>query len=222
MGRKDKREGFNRPFAGIGAQVKVAAPAEMPAPPPTATKAAPQTDDEVFLAEVAGVAPLTARTSPRVGAPARPPEAGRRAQRASDDAEVLATLADLCDGAATFDITDSDEYIEGLAAGVDRRVLKRLRAGDFALQGHVDLHGLTREQARERVGRFLNDSRKASHRCVLIVHGRGQHSKDHIPVLKEAVKSWLERGQLARAVLAFATARPHDGGAGAVYVLLRK
>ena len=57
---------------------------------------------------------------------------------------------------------------------------------------------------------------------MLIVHGRGLHSKDQIPVLKDALRSWLERGPVARAVLAFTTARPHDGGAGAVYVLLRR
>jgi DNA-nicking Smr family endonuclease len=142
--------------------------------------------------------------------------------RVSDDAEVLAELADLCGGDGPFDIADTDEYIEGLADGIDRRLLKRLRAGDYAVQAHVDLHGLTREEARDRVARFLLDSRRAGRRCVLIVHGRGNHSKDSIPVLKQAVRSWLERGQIARTVLAFATARPSDGGAGAVYVLLRR
>ena len=61
------------------------------------------------------------------------------------------------------------------------------------------------------------------HRCVLIVHGRGHNSKDHTPVLKERLKSWLARGAAARkVVLAFTTARPCDGGAGALYVLLRR
>ena len=57
---------------------------------------------------------------------------------------------------------------------------------------------------------------------MLIVHGRGLNSKDNIPVLKVAVKAWLERGRIGKSVLAFCTARPHDGGAGAVYVLLRR
>jgi DNA-nicking Smr family endonuclease len=142
--------------------------------------------------------------------------------RASEDAEVLATLADLCGGEGSFDISDTDEYIEGVAPGIDRRLLKRLRNGDFAVQAHVDLHGMTRDEAKTRVTRFVEESRRAGRRCVLIVHGRGLHSKDQIPVLKEAVRSWLERGPVARTVLAFATAKPHDGGAGAVYVLLRR
>jgi DNA-nicking Smr family endonuclease len=57
---------------------------------------------------------------------------------------------------------------------------------------------------------------------VLVVHGRGLHSKDQVPVLKEALKRWMATARFAEHVLAFATARPHDGGAGAVYVLLRR
>jgi len=172
----------------------------------------------LFLREVAGARPLEGR-GPRVGAP---PPARRPKVPVSDDAEVLASLADLCAGEGPFDIADTDEYVEGIAEGLDRRILKRLRAGDYAVQGHIDLHGKTREEAREAVARLLTESRRAGRRCVLIVHGRGNHSKDQIPVLKQAVRSWLERGQISRVVLAFTTARPHDGGAGAMYVLLRR
>ena len=222
MGRSFGQEPFHRPFAklaGLKDRAKSPRPATTPAP-----RALPETpkrtrsEEELFLEEVAGTAPLTPRGG-RVSAPARP--GGTRA-RISDDAEVLAQLADLCDGAGAFDVSDSDEYIEGLAAGVDRRLLRRLKAGDFAVQAHVDLHGLTQTEAKDKVGRFVAESRRAGHRCVLLVHGRGLHSKDQIPVLKQAVRSWLERGQIARSVLAFASARPCDGGAGAVYVLLRR
>jgi DNA-nicking Smr family endonuclease len=182
-----------------------------------ATETRELTDAELFMAEVGGIAPVEKKGG-RVGAPPTP--APRK--RPSDDAEVLAQLADLCGGDGPFDIADSDEYIEGLADGIDRRLLKRVRAGEYAVQAHVDLHGATREEARDRVARFILESRRAGRRCVLIVHGRGLHSKDSIPVLKQAVRSWLERGQIARSVLAFATARPTDGGAGAVYVLLRR
>jgi DNA-nicking Smr family endonuclease len=177
------------------------------------------TDEEIFLAEMGGTQPIEPR-APRVAAPEA--AAGPKKAPRSDDAEVLAELADLCEGNGRFDISDGDEYIEGLATGIDRRLLKRLRAGEYAIQAHLDLHGDTRELAKQRVARFVDESRKASRRCVLIVHGRGLHSKDQLPVLKDALRSWLERGPVARAVLAFATARPHDGGAGAVYVLLRR
>jgi DNA-nicking Smr family endonuclease len=226
--REDRR--IQRPFAGLEKlrkQMQAAAkpalgrstPAKPAAPKPPPASHKPKTDEDLFLEEVAGTAPIEPRGG-RVGSP--PPDPNRRVRRPSDDAEVLAELADLCGGDGPFDIADSDEYIEGIAEGIDRRLLRRLRAGDYAIQAHLDLHGLSRDEARDKVGRFLLDSRRAGRRCVLIVHGRGLHSKDQIPVLKQAVRSWLERGQLARSVLAFATARPTDGGAGAMYVLLRR
>src|SRR5207247_2026834 len=89
-----------------------------------------------------------------------------------------------------------------------------------AMEGVVPL---PRERAaRVDVDRFLADSVALGHRCVLIVHGRGHNSKDQTPVLKERLKSWLARGRTARIVLGFTTARPCDGGAGALYVLLRR
>jgi DNA-nicking Smr family endonuclease len=224
---KRAKEGFNQPFAQL-ARAAPATPERPPTPlvspkpralppPPAPTRAL--SDEDLFLQEVAGAARIN-RAGGRVGAPAVDPVS--RPRRPSDDAEVLAALADLCGGDGPFDIADSDEYIEGVAEGIDRRLLKRLRAGEYAVQAHVDLHGATRDEARDKVARFIVDSRRSGRRCVLIVHGRGMHSKDQIPVLKQAVRSWLERGQIARSVLAFATARPTDGGAGAVYVLLRR
>jgi DNA-nicking Smr family endonuclease len=131
-------------------------------------------------------------------------------------------LRALVTGAAPFDIADSDEFIEGAARGLDRHVLRRLRKGEFAVQAHVDLHGLTRDEARSELENFLQRSRQAGKRCVLVVHGRGLHSKDQVPVLKDALKRWMSTARFADHVLAFATARPHDGGLGAVYVLLRR
>ncbi len=235
MARREDKDAFHRPFGAL-AKLKELATQQAPAKPTLASRAAEgrvrrglaaaaaapaqakraESDEDLFLAEMAGTQRIDDRA--RVGTE---PVPQRAKPRPSDDAEVLASLADLCGGDGAFDIADSDEYIEGLADGIDRRLLRRLRAGDYAVQAHVDLHGLHRDAAKDKVGRFIVDSRRAGRRCVLIVHGRGLHSKDQIPVLKQALRGWLERGQLARSVLAFATARPADGGAGAVYVLLR-
>ena len=76
--------------------------------------------------------------------------------------------------------------------------------------------------AYDELESFLSRSRQAGKRCVLVVHGRGLHSKDQMPVLKDALKRWMSTARFADHVLAFATARPHDGGLGAVYVLLRR
>ena len=100
--------------------------------------------------------------------------------------------------------------------------MRRLKRGELPIQAHIDLHGLTKKDAANEVRRFLINSHKRGLRCVLIVHGRGLNSPDSIPVLKESLPAWLNRGPARRIVLAFATARPYDGGTGAIYVLLRK
>ncbi|HEX9051111.1 MAG TPA: Smr/MutS family protein, partial [Anaeromyxobacter sp.] len=138
------------------------------------------------------------------------------------DLDAIDELRALVSGEAPFDLSDGDEFIEGRAAGVSQDVVRKLRRGDFAVQGHVDLHGLTREEAKRNVEAFLRASRNGGKRCVLVVHGRGLHSKDQLPVLKDALRTWLQTARFSRHVLAFATARPADGGAGAVYVLLRR
>jgi DNA-nicking Smr family endonuclease len=194
-----------------------APPKPVPAPKPAAP--APVADERLFEEEMAGVAPLAADPRGRLGAP--PPQTPRRV-RVSDEAEAYAQLADLVEGVGSFDIADSDEYVEGIAPGIDKRLLRKLRKGDYAVQSHLDLHGMTSEEARGEVERFVESALLAGKRCLLIIHGRGLNSKDNIPVLKERLKVWLTRGRIARRVLAFATARPADGGAGAVYVLLRR
>ncbi len=215
-----KPKGFHTPFEKLKS-VKIPEPPKPvpPPPPPPREEKRPVNDAEMFADEMSGVARLAEDPRGRLGAP--PPAERAESRRARDDAEAYAQLADLVDGAGAFDIADTDEYIEGLAPGIDRRLVRKLKRGEYAVQAHVDLHGLTADEARVELERFLDGARAAGKRCVLVVHGRGLHSKDAIPVLKERLKVWLTRGRLARAVLAFTTARPADGGAGAVYVLRR-
>jgi DNA-nicking Smr family endonuclease len=185
-----------------------------------ADAATPGTDDfHDFAREMADVTPLDPNARERVapvGDAKKPPV------RRGEDAEVYARLADLVGGRGTFDIGDTGEFVCGLAPGIDRRLLRRLRQGDYAVQGHLDLHGYREVEAKVLVDEFIRAAHLAQKRCVLIVHGRGHHSKDHVPVLKERLVRWLSEGRIGAQVLAFASARPHDGGAGAVYVLLRK
>ncbi len=219
MGKKPK--GFNNPFADIKKQVP-APPAPAPKPAPKVEPAPSVSDERLFEDEMGGVQPLAPDPRGRLNAP--PPTAPRppRSRREGEDSEAYAQLADLIDGVGPFEVSDGDETFEGLAPGIDRRLLKNLKKGDYALQAQLDLHGLTSEEARGEVERFIDHARNSGKRCVLIIHGRGHNSADGIPVLKERLKVWLTRGRSARAVLAFCTARPHDGGAGALYLLLRK
>lgn len=214
----------HRPFAELARtwkqQVKASRRPPVPPkpePPPSPEPEPPPDEEMMFRREMRGVRPLDDRGNYVAPAQTREPRPAE-----SDEAEVMAQLADLVEGRAAFDFGDTDEHIEGLAVGLDRRLIKRLKQGHFAVQGHIDLHGKTRQEARPLVEQFLLQSRQRGHRCVLIVHGRGLNSKDQIPVLKESLKLWLARGRIARSVLAFCSARPSDGGVGAVYVLLRK
>jgi DNA-nicking Smr family endonuclease len=192
-----------------------------PLTPSPASRIAEIDEDRAFFLEaMKGVKRLnfsTGRVSPRPKTDMRPPRPAP-----DDELEVMAHLSDLLSGQAEMDITFSDEYIEGCIKGFSRELMARLRRGQFPLQAHLDLHGLTKQEAEARVKEFLLESYRLGRRCVLIVHGRGLNSENNIPVLKERIPVWLARGPVKRVVLAFSTARPYDGGTGAVYVLIRR
>ena len=105
------------------------------------------------------------------------------------------------------------------APGVDRREIRKLKRGDYQAADLCDLHGMTAAEAKTRVDQFIANSRHRQHRCVCIVHGRGLHSSGQASILRARVRAQLRSHA---AVLAFADAPRTDGGAGAVYVLLRK
>lgn len=229
-------QGFNAPFRDLKKLVRIVpstaetvssarrgpTPAERPrrpAAPPERSRGAEPDDDALFRAAVAGAVPLaTTERSPAPPAPPRSTPLGN----ARENAAALAELTDLVAGGGVFDVSDSDEYVEGAVAGLDPRVVRKLRSGDFSYQCHLDLHGLTVDGAKLAVRQFVLRGLRAGHRCLLLIHGRGHNSREQRPVLKEALKSWLTRGELAQVVLAFTSARPCDGGAGALYVLLRR
>ncbi|HEX7623022.1 MAG TPA: Smr/MutS family protein [Anaeromyxobacteraceae bacterium] len=231
MSKKPANQPFHAPFAKLKALVKPPCPPpgeratvrerappreEPPLTPPRRADA--PTDADLWASATAGIerpAPGPARVEPP--APSTAPEPFWH-----PDLDALKALEALVSGEAPFDLSDSDEFIEGCVPGFDRAILRRLRRGDFAVQGHIDLHGMTRDEAKRAVDEFLKKARTAGKRCVLLVHGRGIHSKDQVPILKEALRTWLATARFGRHVLAFATARPTDGGAGAIYVLLRR
>jgi DNA-nicking Smr family endonuclease len=103
--------------------------------------------------------------------------------------------------------------------GIDRRSWLRLKRGQVVIEQTVDLHGLTQEQAHDRLGRFLTDAQRAGLRCVLVVTGKGLL---HGGVLRHMVPRWLNEGANRERVLAFAPAQPKHGGAGALYLLIRR
>ena len=129
-------------------------------------------------------------------APPRPP---RHSPQRAEDADV------------------SDDHF--VAPGIDRREIRNLKKGEYIVRKRLDLHGMTGTEALASVGRFIENSRHAGHRCVCIIHGRGLHSEGNRPILKTRVREYLKSH---RSVLAYTDAPASDGGSGAVYVLLRK
>lgn len=136
-------------------------------------------------------------------------------QRLRDDLQVREDM--LSD---TFDPAELETGEELLFArpGIQHMVFKKLRRGQFSIAAELDLHGMTVPLAREALAQFLRDSRASRHRCVRIIHGKGLSSPHGQAVLKGRVNAWLRQRD---EVLAFCSARPVDGGTGAVYVLLK-
>ncbi len=103
--------------------------------------------------------------------------------------------------------------------GVQHAVLRKLRRGQFHVCAVLDLHGMTVAVARTALVAFLIGIHRARFSCVRIIHGKGNGSRQHGPVLKQKLNNWLRQRD---DVLAFCSARSRDGGTGAVYVLLRR
>lgn len=103
--------------------------------------------------------------------------------------------------------------------GVQHNVIRKLRRGQYSIGSELDLHGMTAREARLALIEFLGAARRANQTCVRIIHGKGLRSTNKGPVLKPKVARWLTQFD---EVLAYCTARPTDGGSGAIYVLLRK
>ena len=211
-----KRTFNNRPLKDLSRLKSIASPPKAPQKP--AEEPAPEDDEKLFAEAMSSVTPMDARDD---SLPPEPQLKTAPSREEQEEAEVMQALRDLVEGEAPLSIHQTDEAIEGAVDGLDSRIMNKLRRGEFSVQDHLDLHGFTRDEARQKVEAFLLEAIAQGKRCVLIIHGRGHGSKDHIPVLKNALKNWLLRRALSKKVLAFSTAQAFDGGAGAIYVLLR-
>jgi DNA-nicking Smr family endonuclease len=128
---------------------------------------------------------------------------------------LLEAISDEFDAATLLDVDDALSFRR---PGIGLDVTRRLRKGDWSIQGEIDLHGLRREEAREALAAFVREAHRRGWRCVRVVHGKGLGSPGKTPVLKGRVQSWLIQKS---EVLAFVQARGDEGGAGALVVLLK-
>jgi len=106
-------------------------------------------------------------------------------------------------------------------SGVDRANAERLKRGLHPIEARLDLHGKTQAEAHHALAAFIHSSSEAGRRCVLVITGRGLGPAGP-GVLKSIVPRWLEEVGVRRKILAIAPAQPRDGGAGALYLLLRR
>jgi len=179
-----------------------------------------ESEDDLFHQAMKDVVPLNDGRKKIVRPPSRREQFPDHQQ--SQEERERQYLSDLVSDSSAWDISFSDEYMVGAITGVGPKIMRRLKRGEFSVQDYIDLHGLKKKEAEAVVREFIIKSHQRGLRCVLIVHGRGLGSVDHQPTIKRELPVWFRRGMLKRIVLAFVTARPCDGGAGALYVLLKK
>lgn len=171
-----------------------------------------EADVRLFRDAIGEVRPLHATHAPAPRLPRPAPEAR---QARLDEARVLQELLDHPAGAEL----EAGDGLQYLKPGQPRRLLQRLRRGHYSVRAEIDLHDMSAAVASEAVRLFLAECRRENHLCVRIVHGKGLRSDARGPVLKRMVDGLLrQRGD----VLAFSSARPAQGGTGAVLVLLAR
>jgi DNA-nicking Smr family endonuclease len=171
-----------------------------------------EAERNLFTRAVGKVAPIACQE--RVWSAPQRPNPRPLQQELDDEAVMQESMSD------EFDITtllDADDQLSFRRSGIGTDVTRKLRKGEWSIQGQIDLHGLRSDEARNAMGQFIRDAKRMGWRCVRVVHGKGLGSPGKEPVLKSKVQRWLVQ---KNEVLAFVQAKPSDGGGGALVVLL--
>ena len=171
-----------------------------------------QSDKELFTKAVGAVQALTPTAKAELRRKPPPPVA---LQHQRDEQAVLQEA--ISDEFDVSTLLDTDEHLSFRRPGIGPDVTRKLRRGDWKIQREIDLHGLRIDDARIALSQFIRKAHREGLRCVRVVHGKGHGSPGKTPVLKNRVHSWLVQ---KKEVLAFVQARPAEGGAGALVVLL--
>ena len=173
-----------------------------------------QAQQQLFARSVGPVRPLASKHRQSRPVAAAPPQPVPVQHRLDEQAVMREALSDEFD---VETLLETDEALSFRRPGLGPDVVRKLRRGGWRLQGQFDLHGFRREDARQALADFIREAHKNGWRCVRVVHGKGLGSPGKTPVLKGRVQSWLVQ---KKEVLAFVQARPAEGGAGALVVLL--
>lgn len=173
--------------------------------------ASDEDEKALFHAAMRDVAPLPASDKVAQGGAKVSPVPQR--QRYVDETASADNLSDHI--ALEMEAGDAWSFMR---PGMTSQTLRRLRRGYWKIEETLDLHGFTRDEARQELNSFLENCIRNKYRCIRVVHGKGLGSRDHEPVLKTRVGNWLIQ---CADVLAFCQAKPVDGGGGAILILLK-
>jgi DNA-nicking Smr family endonuclease len=170
-------------------------------------------EQDLFARAIGATQPLRKRHQTVALAPE--PPAPIPVQHQLDEQRVL--IESISDEFDVGTLLDADDAMSFRRPGIGTDVTRKLRAGEWSIQRELDLHGLRSDEAREALARFIRTAHKHGIRCVRVVHGKGLGSPGKQPVLKIKAQRWLIQ---KNEVLAFVQAKPAEGGAGALVVLL--
>lgn len=171
-----------------------------------------EAERNLFTRAVGKVAPIA--NQERVWSPPQRPSTRPLQQDLDDEAVMHESMSDEFDISTLLDV---DDQLSFRRPGISTDVTRKLRKGEWSIQGQIDLHGFRSDEARNAMGQFIRDAKRMGWRCVRVVHGKGLGSPGKEPVLKSKVQRWLVQ---KNEVLAFVQAKPSDGGGGALLVLL--
>jgi len=173
-------------------------------------------DEDLFRAAVTGVAPLKVPSKP--AKPRAEPTLSQRTRRENAEADKQPSIDPNYLTLGEVKQLAPHELVSWKKDGVQEGVFKKLRLGQYPLEGRLDLHRKTVKEAREELFDFVRMALAKGWRCVLVNHGRGERSPTPARI-KSYTIAWL--AQIPE-VLAYHHPERRHGGAGAVYVLLRK
>ena len=162
------------------------------------------------------VRPIKSRRWPAKAKEETPPPASAARERGQKPAAAPSAPAKPAPAAAK-----PHALTHGLSHGIDRRQAERFRKGKLPIEGKIDLHGRTQQDAHDDLLAFLKRARGAGKRTVLVVTGKGM-TTSKTGILRQAVPRWLNEPAFRPLVLAFDYAEPRHGGEGALYVLLKR
>ena len=173
-------------------------------------------EDDLFLQEMGDVKPLSVEKKVAINRGTKSDlavQARREAATQSIEKDKNHLSSDY------VELLDPYYPLEFKRSGMQHGVFKKLKQGKYPAEARLDLHRMTVEVARKEVFQFIKESAAYDLRSLIIVHGKGSHSKSDAALLKSYVNKWLPD---LDEVQGFCSAQPQHGGMGAVYVLLSK